>query len=166
MEKHHSSHITTPISTRNQFLFGTQITLKTFLLDSDPLLSLMTKIRITLTRILAEIHTGITNSITRIQFNFKVSWMITNFVKTTAFENPPNNDGITYPVFPNPFGTEITESHNEAITQSLIDVKQFPKFLVTKDVYHSPQTSTSVPKACDCVVQINLWLPISMEPKT
>ena len=42
-------------------------------------------------------------------------------------------DGTNHPVFPNPLGTENTETCAEPISQSLLDEKQFQNILITKD---------------------------------
>ena len=43
------------------------------------------------------------------------------------------NDGINHPVFPNPLGTENTETYAEPTAQPLLDEKQFQNILITKD---------------------------------
>ena len=43
------------------------------------------------------------------------------------------NDGITHPVFPNPLGTENTDTSADPIPQTLLDEKQFQIILITKE---------------------------------
>ena len=43
------------------------------------------------------------------------------------------NDGTNHPVFPNPLGTENTETSEEPIPQSLLDERQFQNILITKE---------------------------------
>ena len=43
------------------------------------------------------------------------------------------NDGTNHSVFPNPLGTEDTETANEPNPQSLLDEKQFQNVLITED---------------------------------
>ena len=60
---------------------------------------------------------------------------ITHNKKTRALiENWQMNDYANHPVFPNPLGTEDTETCAEPIPQSLLDEKQFQKILITKEV--------------------------------
>ena len=59
---------------------------------------------------------------------------ITHNKKTRALiENWQMNDGTTHPVFPNPLGTENTETCAEPIWQPLLDEKQFQNILITKE---------------------------------
>ena len=60
---------------------------------------------------------------------------ITHNKKTRALiENWQMNDYTNHPVFPNPLGTEDTETCAEPIPQSLLDEKQFQNILITKEV--------------------------------
>ena len=43
------------------------------------------------------------------------------------------NDGTTHPVFPNPLGTEITETDTQPTSQSLFDEKQFQNVPISKE---------------------------------
>ena len=43
------------------------------------------------------------------------------------------NDGTNHPVFPNPWGTEDTETCAEPTPQSLLDEKQFQNILITEE---------------------------------
>ena len=84
--KRRSSHFTTtPVSSRNQFIYGTRKTPP----DSGPFPSLMTPIRCTLIQIVAEIH-GTPKPTTRICCNSSMSLVILNSTKKReAQDNPP-----------------------------------------------------------------------------
>ena len=54
--------------------------------------------------------------------------------KTKALiENWQMNNGTIHPVFPNPLGTENTDTNNEPMPQSRLDEKQFQNVLITTD---------------------------------
>ena len=59
---------------------------------------------------------------------------ITHNKKTRALtENWQMNNDTTHPVFPNPLGTEKTETKAALTPQSLLDENQFLNVLITRD---------------------------------